>query len=220
MLNHRTVKLHLFFLGFATLYVVLQFFIRFPVSTAFKILPIMVLMAIAACATLPPWSKKNLLIAIGLSALGDVALTLPLRLQLELGLGFFVLAHCAYSILFVRTIASADKPLWLPLWRSSLFIVLPLISAGVFYSLYPYLGPMFLPVCLYILVLTAMSLTAVLISSMVTLGAMIFMLSDSLIAWSEFVYPNFNAAASIMITYYLAQWLIVYGFVLYHKETQ
>jgi uncharacterized membrane protein YhhN len=45
-------------------------------------------------------------------------------------------------------------------------------------------------------------------SSLYTLGAALFVISDLILAWNLFVEPISHAGAMIMTTYYFAQWLI------------
>jgi len=55
----------------------------------------------------------------------------------------------------------------------------------------------------------------------VTIGAILFMLSDSIIAINKFLYEGNLPLASffIMLTYIIAQFFIVHGFLLSYKST-
>ena len=45
-------------------------------------------------------------------------------------------------------------------------------------------------------------------SSLYALGAAMFVISDLVLSWNLFVEPVDGAGVTIMVTYYLAQWLI------------
>jgi len=66
----------------------------------------------------------------------------------------------------------------------------------------------------YITVISAMALTAIFCGScsiILPIGALIFVVSDSCIAWDRFISPFPNAGFWVMFTYGLAQFLITMG---------
>jgi len=149
-------------------------------------------------------------IALLLSAAGDVFLALDPRGLFVFGLGSFLLAHLAYLWQFLR---HRPRPFRLPVFRR-------LVAAGILAAvglmllvLVPHLGALLLPVCAYIAAITAMALAATMLPGrpLVLLGALSFMLSDSLIALNKFVAPVPAAAPAIWVTYTVAQLLIVLG---------
>lgn len=80
--------------------------------------------------------------------------------------------------------------------------------------LWPHLGPMQLPVALYISVIASMLVTSLHRSKFnltVVAGAIAFVVSDSILALNKFHSPFVWARYAIMATYYLAQYLIVTG---------
>ena len=90
----------------------------------------------------------------------------------------------------------------------------------VFYlSIYPFLGAMKIPVLIYAVVITLMLLASIHAFSLRTqsfgvisvAGTLIFAVSDSTLAINRFVLPFEYAPFFIMLTYGIAQFLIVEG---------
>lgn len=153
--------------------------------------------------------------ALVLSWLGDVLLLFEGQSSqfFILGLSSFLLAHVAYSIFFNRLRregALSIKPLFL-------------IFVGVYYaalviSLYPYLEDMRLPVLVYGLVISTMLVLALCLGPLkeriglfIVFGAILFVLSDSVLAINKFMRPFTGAGVIIMLTYGMAQFFIVSG---------
>ena len=101
-----------------------------------------------------------------------------------------------------------------------------LAGTGLVTILYPHLGAFKIPVLLYALVLTVMVLQALFRYGhtntpsfwFVFLGALLFMVSDSLIAVNKFLSPFGLAGLSITATYILAQFLIASGLRLHFRN--
>ncbi len=147
-------------------------------------------------------------LALFFSFLGDVFLMFNGANYFILGLGSFLLAHVFYVILFKRD------------FKINLFPSLALIVATMAYLafLYPSVPPGFvIPVVLYCIVITLMGVVAVSRKTtprsyaFVLVGALLFIISDSLIALNKFHTPIENHAIYIMTTYGLAQYLILEG---------
>lgn len=100
-------------------------------------------------------------------------------------------------------------------------LAFPVLLAGVGFLVivYPGLGGMRVPVILYAAVIQIMVITAIFRLGRtnatsflhVLAGALLFMISDSLIAVSKFFHPFELSGFWIMLTYLLAQFLIVRG---------
>ncbi len=138
------------------------------------------------------------------SALGDVALALDDRFFL-VGLTAFLIAHMCYIAAFVPDVQLQRVRV---LWAGGI------VAYGL--ALGAILGQATnwqLPILLYAVVLTSMGVTAALRrrSRLVFLGALAFMVSDSLLAWNRFLTPLPLAHLWVMLTYYLAQGLITGG---------
>jgi len=140
-----------------------------------------------------PW----LILALVFSLAGDVLLMLPADLFLA-GLASFLVAHLAYVACFAapaRTLAiwcltliAICSPLASRILRSA---ESPSVRAGV---------------AAYMLVLALMVASAIASGSGVAaLGAVLFLVSDSVIAWNRFVKPVRLAQPLIMVTYHLGQ---------------
>jgi uncharacterized membrane protein YhhN len=88
-----------------------------------------------------------------------------------------------------------------------------------------HLGDMLVPVLVYVAVITAMVLMAIRrkdgtnVTSYYTVltGALLFVASDYMIAWNKFYLPISNSGLWIMLTYAMAQYLLVQG-LLWHKK--
>lgn len=138
-----------------------------------------------------------------LSALGDVLLETGLFLP---GLLAFLSAHLAY----VATFLSADR-------RPALARALPFLAWGIgaLALLRPGLGPMAVPVAVYVAVICAMMWraaarlgspgTPALAAALGFAGAVAFGVSDTLIAVNRFAAPIPGVGWPIMLLYWLGQ---------------
>ena len=94
-----------------------------------------------------------------------------------------------------------------------------LAGTGLIVVLYPFLGDLKIPVIFYALVLILMVLSALFRYGytnnvsfwMVFCGAVLFMVSDSVLAINKFLEPVSHGAFWIMLTYCSAQFFIVSG---------
>lgn len=99
-------------------------------------------------------------------------------------------------------------------------IVIIAFATGLFSLISKNLEELLIPVVLYILVIMVMVIFAYLRKgavdyfsfTLVLLGALFFLVSDSLIALNKFYNPLAYPKISIMITYAIAQYFIVIGF--------
>lgn len=132
------------------------------------------------------------------------------------GLVSFLIAHIFY-LLFFKRVKKQNRPgrPWNPL-----VVFLVLVYVGVlFYILKPGTGPLKVPVLVYASVLGAMLLTAIhafhfpaqLAGAFCVTGALLFVVSDSLLALDKFYSPFKAAPLLVMTTYSLAQLLLVTG---------
>jgi sterol desaturase/sphingolipid hydroxylase (fatty acid hydroxylase superfamily)/uncharacterized membrane protein YhhN len=147
--------------------------------------------------------------ALVLCLLGDVLLMLP-GLFIP-GLVSFLLAHLCYISLFRQ-----GQP-WFPSGRA---LVAALAAAGVLYAiLFPSLGPQLKIACAaYAVVIALMTAQAVGRATLLrdanavglAVGAVLFMLSDALLAINKFATPLPLAQFWVLASYYAAQLLIVH----------
>lgn len=151
---------------------------------------------------------KWLLIGFLFSAVGDIFLELDNTKFFVHGLGSFLVAHLFYSIgLFSKKSSIKDHKF------IASFILL--FSISMIFILSPKLGNLLIPVSIYIFVISIMGVLSCGFldnSPLVTLGAGLFIISDSLIAINKFLVAIPKAGIFIMITYYAANFLIGYGF--------
>ncbi|WP_406843185.1 lysoplasmalogenase [Flavobacterium soyae] len=170
------------------------------------------------------FSKKfptqNILItALVFSWIGDVILLFAdiAEIYFILGLVSFLIAHIMYCILFNRQIKEKVKKDAIIFIFGSLIIACYLI--GMLSVLLPALGDLKIPVIIYASVISVMLLFAyngLLIwkkpaNQYVFFGALFFVVSDSILAINKFHMPIQKSSFIIMLTYLVAQYLIVKG---------
>lgn len=176
-----------------------------------KTLPLL-LFALAAYLTGAP---AFLAAGLFLSALGDFGLSRDGDSAFLYGLSAFALAHVLYILHFLSL---AHAPLW------EVFSVAPipaiaLIALLVSTELWlaPHTGALGLPVRIYVLVIGAMGLSALLVPvGLSTLGAALFVLSDLILAVELFRmkddHPQKPLAGYLVWVFYIAgQGLILFG---------
>lgn len=167
---------------------------------------------------------KFIMFGLLFSWFGDVSLelgeiTLPFTINPDIlfiiGLSTFLITQLIYFIAFSLL---KGKNLIFSSRLYQTFLVVLYGSIMMFY-LYRSLGDMKIPVIAYMLIILLMLLSALnrygkvngLSYILVTLGAILFVISDSLIAITRFHMDINFAGAMIMITYVTAQYLIVLG---------
>jgi uncharacterized membrane protein YhhN len=172
---------------------------------ALKALP---LLCLAAYVALAGRGGAAALVVVGLlfSAGGDVALALDRQKYFVVGLSLFLVAHLFYIAALVTGIEAVRFNIWVGM------IVLFSLSVGAW--LFPVLGKLRGPVMVYMVVISVMGIAAALHPAAFPFllpGALLFILSDSLIAIDKFRRPVPYAHTLIMITYYLGQLGIALG---------
>lgn len=166
---------------------------------------------------------KWMYIALFFSWCGDVLLMFQGTNELFfiLGLSAFLLAHIFY-ILFFHFIRLNEKIPFNPFFLLAVMIYYVMLMSW----LSPYLGTLTLPVRVYGIVISLMGMMAMHMTgllhkkagwSMLT-GAVLFVLSDSVLAINKF-YHSFEAAGIlIMLTYGAAQYFIAKGAIEYLRN--
>ncbi len=178
-------------------------------------------LSVVLLAAYAVFSKAPILtLALLLSAAGDYALAIspPAR---ELGIGFFAGAHMAYIIIFTLFILKSGFR------RDGLVLALALAAFGVamYWWLSPGMGTLKAPVTAYLAIILVMAILAgfARVPRLVAIGALLFVLSDSLIAagWFREVSVSYGridlVGAAIWITYFVAQTCLALG-VVRHKR--
>jgi uncharacterized membrane protein YhhN len=165
-------------------------------------------------ATGRPLTRRVLLVLVALafSWAGDLALMGAGEGFFLAGLGGFLLAQLSYIAAFAPTVRDG------PLGRRPV-LVLPYVLAwaALMAVLAPSLGSLLVPVMLYGAALVTMAATATGVHRWTSLGAALFVVSDSLLAFTRLsdALPLGEGAAGalVMSTYTLGQGLIVAGVV-------
>ena len=158
-----------------------------------------------------PW----LVAGLALSAFGGFALSRRGEAAFLAGLSAFALAHLAYIVLFL-TLSAA--PLW-GAFSAEPVIGSALVAFGLSVEVWlvPFVGRLRWPVRAYVLVLTLMGLAAfTLPPGVITLGALLFIASDTMLALQLFRLEENNPlsgplGAGVWSFYVVGQALILAG---------
>jgi uncharacterized membrane protein YhhN len=175
-----------------------------------KALPILALAGVAATTAPSVGAGYATLVTAGLlwSAVGDVCLVWPERFTL--GLASFLIAHLCYLAAFVIGGLGGMAWPWL--------VAIGVVAAGLLAVLWPHLGQVRGAVLVYVAVIAAMAWTAARRTDLAATpdpsgalalaGALVFMVSDGVLAVDRFARRFHLAHAVVMVTYYAAQTLI------------
>lgn len=162
-----------------------------------------------------PFYRRAVLAGMLLSCVGDIALMLPLDAFVP-GLVAFLLAHLCYIAAF-RDGLRAGRGLFAASVLLGAFAVLNVLG------LWPHLpAPMRIPVLAYVVVLASMAVLALArqwrrpaptaleagSARWAAAGALLFVASDSLLAWNRFGGGLPLASLLVLSTYYSAQYAI------------
>lgn len=162
-------------------------------------------------AWLPVGDNLILGAALAASCMGDVFLDLPGQHFIQ-GLAAFLVAHLIYILLFAR---NWPRPLRPKGWQLALAVLILIYSLVLSNWLAPALGELARPVAVYICAITLMAVFAVFAGfarPWVWIGAVLFLISDSMIAAGRFKTPVPFDKYLVWATYYLAQYGIAIGF--------
>jgi uncharacterized membrane protein YhhN len=165
--------------------------------------------------------SRALVIALVFSWGGDVLLMNEGELFFMLGLASFLMSHVFYMFTFRQFRDEDETEALHGLQKLRFAFPIVLYGTGLVVILLPHLGDLGTPVMLYALVLTVMVLNALFrfkrtnasSFTMVFAGAILFMISDSLLAINKFLEAIPYSGIWIMSTYIGAQFLIVHGLV-------
>lgn len=150
------------------------------------------------------------------------------ELYFILGLLAFLVGHVLYIIAYRQLQWDDRTNELLPVQKLRYAFPVVLAGTGLLAVLVPKLGPLTIPVIVYSVVLMVMSMTAIFrygrtyLDSfwLVTAGALLFMASDSLLAINKFHTPFDLAGPLVMLTYILAQYLIVEGVLRHGRQAE
>ena len=158
--------------------------------------------------------------ALFFSIAGDTLLMFANKNELFflLGLSAFLIAHIFYIICFhkIKTRENVEGK-----WQWA--VVVAIYYFFIISILMPHLGELKIPVLVYGLVISFMLLVAMLLYDLednktaryILTGALLFVLSDSVLAINKFHRPIAIGGWLIMLTYVSAQYLLVKGLIRY-----
>lgn len=161
-----------------------------------------------------PPNSRYIIAALFFSWLGDMFLQakgwfLP-------GLAAFLLAHVSYIFYFIKTGGSKKGKIQQhPLYALPVLVYILLFL----YFLFPFLGDLSLPVVIYSMTIGLMLICAInsrnkvsaAASGLFIVGAILFVISDSVLAIDLFAIRNHFHGLVVMLSYTIAQLLIVKG---------
>ncbi len=201
-----------FIILFGLYYIFLFSHIAESLKLIFKVIPMLLIIILAAIQKPLHIKKYQLLIIAGLifCMIGDYTLQWFL-----IGLTSFLIGHVFYIFAF-STANERQVPTWakilLLLYGASMAIW---IAGSVFKTGETILG---IAVIAYISVILTMGWTAIKTgSTLATIGALLFIASDSYLAINKFVTPLAFSHEVIMLTYYSAQLLIALSILQYSE---
>jgi uncharacterized membrane protein YhhN len=195
------------FAAFAIIFIATLPFQPYPGNFAIKAIPVISLSALAF-TTISGSRGKLLFVSLLLCAAGDIALELGAGKYFVIGLGFFLIAQIMFIVTFSRD--SKMQRFMIPI-----IVILAIYAIAMASIMTPSLKEMAIPVYFYLVVITLMGIFAALRASknkLTLYGAVSFIVSDSIIAINKFMMPVPAVDYIVMITYYLALFLIVHGF--------
>ncbi|GAB3884155.1 lysoplasmalogenase family protein [Terrabacter terrigena] len=146
------------------------------------------------------------LVALVLCLVGDVALLDSTETRFLVGLGAFLLAHVAYIWAILGT-TPADGFAWLLLLAAPAVV---LLHAKLGRDIVRHSGAQKVPVLVYQLVLSALLLVAASRGDwLLLLGCAVFVTSDAVLGHDRFVQARGWAPLTVIVSYHVAQALIV-----------
>lgn len=218
---HKEKIFSILYIVLAVLYLLNTLFFQHPQMAMF-IKPLFMPLLIAHYISNTEYEKLRyaILLALFFSGMGDTLLLWGNEpLFFMAGLGSFLLAHLSYIWLFHKQGGTTIR------WNKLIVPFSVLYGLLFFYHLYPHLGDMKLPVGVYAVVLTTMMITAFFRRSrpysflFVFVGAVLFVISDSLLAESKFVQKGSGEYNFwVMLTYLTAQFFIIKGLLIGSKS--
>lgn len=165
----------------------------------------------------PEHRSNVLVVAIVFSLAGDVLLMK--EEYFVLGLVAFLLSHLFYIFAYRQFVNEESDNALNGLQRVRLAFPIILAGSGLVVILFPVLGDLKIPVMIYAAVLAFMVISALFRFGrtntasfwMVFTGAVLFMISDSILAINKFLTPISSSGLLIMSTYIAAQFFIIQG---------
>ena len=153
---------------------------------------------------------KLFALALLFSAAGDAFLGYDGQRFFVPGLASFLATHVLYAVVFV--LATKGAAASMSAGRKVTLVVIPTFAAVYSAVLWPHLGALAVPVVLYIAAIVVMAMLSLRVRAIeVPFGAVLFMISDSLISLEKFLWQAAWVGPLVWITYALAQLMITRG---------
>lgn len=161
-------------------------------------------------------------LGLGFSLVGDVFLMIPLDRMFLPGLVAFLFTHISYLIGFKREFITVT------VWSLILMVILAMIALSVvrrIVSAMRAIGQdgLVTPVIVYAVVISVMLYAAMTTLAspawkpgaalFVSVGALLFYVSDLILAWNKFVVPIRNGRLFNMMAYHLGQIVLIAGII-------
>jgi uncharacterized membrane protein YhhN len=200
--------------------------------------PLAMVMVITWTVAASGWSIQAMVVLLLLAQLcglaGDILLMLPSRWFL-MGLGAFLLGHLLYISLLVWNIYLTAQGVGFTELSLGWILLILIIWVAVLFSFYRFIAPksprltmplqLWVPIQVYGWILSFLlvfSIIAVVFVSyfsvpflFLPIGALLFNISDSLLAYDRFKRKMPRIRVWVMVTYHLAQFSLAWGFLTY-----
>lgn len=165
--------------------------------------------------------KRNSLFVVALifAWLGDVFLLGEGSLYFALGLSSFMIMQILYTLIFLK---DRQKPHSL-FYPTLIFLILYCLSFNIYLA--PNTGSLLIPVIIYSIAIAAMAFAAAIriknsvAYKMILFGVILFVISDSILSINKFAGSFWKGGFFVMLTYMLAQYFIVEGYLRYSNST-
>lgn len=194
------------FLIFATGFLFSLPYRPYPLNFVVKSIPIFCLAAFAFY-NLEGKAGKWIFIALIFSAIGDIGLAIRHPVAGTIGIFAFMIAHIFYIMVFIKERDYSRL-------RIIAAIVVTVLTVAYGGFLVASAGWKMLLAMIYLVVIVTMAVSASLGKlnhPLIFAGAVLFIISDSIIGYNMAIERNPNNSYWIMITYYTAQAMITYG---------
>ncbi len=188
----------------------------FPAQALVKSMPIWFL-ALIAWLEAPIRSRTALSLALVFSGLGDFILASPFDLAFLTGMAAFFIAHLFYLWILTRYLRKWSE---LDTSRRTIIVLIGVYALVMGALVLPKTGPLMPAIAAYFLILSLMVAAsfAGTVSRWTRLGAVLFVLSDTMIGIDRFVAPLEFRHIAVMASYYAAQIFLLAGICWQRRE--
>ncbi len=188
-------------------------------ATKMLLLPLLMIYLVASVRLSTKKVSTIIIAGLVLSFIGDMVLTQTGTTMFLLGMVAFIGTHICNSIFFIRLQKGVKGRMGVIVTTS---IVMLVLSLGVFVYLQNQLGDFQVPIIAYMCIISTMAVLAAGTARDPSLqktathylipGAILFVVSDALLASNKFAWHLPMVDIAVMLTYGLAQYFLVRGF--------